>query len=344
VLQHVRPPRLSAAANWAPLARFIAAEDRLARRAAQGRFSAFFYEFCRFGVKQAWACLFGGAMVALIIATHLWYPRGAALARYDFLFLAALAIQVAMLAFRLETWEEAKVILLFHVVGTIMEIFKTSVGSWIYPEPAFFRIGGVPLFSGFMYAAIGSYMARAWRLFDFRFTRHPPLWTLFVLAGAIYVNFYSHHYTVDVRYALFAFAVLLFSRTVIHYRVWEEYRQMPLLLACFLTALFVWIAENIGTVTRTWTYPHQTAGWSMVSLGKLGSWFLLLFLSYALVAIVNRPRAFAGGDSDTASAHADLSKACASASNPSASHPASMNEPTPAAFKAASSSPGRPAR
>jgi uncharacterized membrane protein YoaT (DUF817 family) len=33
----------------------------------------------------------------------------------------------------------------------------------------------VPLFTGFMYAAIGSYIARCWRLFDFRFTRHPPL-------------------------------------------------------------------------------------------------------------------------------------------------------------------------
>ena len=41
-----------------------------------------------------------------------------------------------MLAFRLETWEEAKVIFVFHVVGTAMEIFKTSVGSWIYPEPS----------------------------------------------------------------------------------------------------------------------------------------------------------------------------------------------------------------
>ena len=91
--------------------------------------TAFCYEFLRFGVKQAWACLFGGAMVALLVGTYLWYPRAAALARYDFLFLAAVAIQIGMLAFKLETLEEAKVILLFHVVGTVMEIFKTGVGS-----------------------------------------------------------------------------------------------------------------------------------------------------------------------------------------------------------------------
>jgi uncharacterized membrane protein YoaT (DUF817 family) len=279
----------SAARIWAPLARFIEAEDRLGRWAEQPRARAWTYEFLRFGVKQAWACLFGGAMVTLLIATHLWYPRDAALARYDFLLLAAVGIQIAMLAFRLETVEEAKVILVFHVVGTIMELFKTSVGSWIYPEPSFFRIGGVPLFSGFMYASIGSYMARVWRLFDFKFTRHPPLWAIFLLAAAIYVNFYSHHYLVDLRLLLFAAAFVLFGRTFIHFKVWREHRRMPLLLACFLAALFVWIAENVGTVTQTWLYPNQATGWTMVSLGKLGSWFLLLILSYALVATVNRP-------------------------------------------------------
>ena len=284
-----RRPTKSAAALWAPLARYIEAEERLGRWAEQRPSTAFFYEFLRFGIKQAWACLFGAMMVALIVGTHLWYPRGAALARYDFLFLAALAIQAGMLAFRLETLEEAKVILLFHVVGTIMEIFKTGVGSWIYPEPNFFRIGGVPLFSGFMYASIGSYIARVWRLFDLRFTHHPPLWAVYALAAAFYANFYAHHYTVDVRYLLFAAAALLFGRTWIYFKIWRTYRRMPLLLACFLTALFVWIAENVGTLTKTWLYPHQMAGWSAVSVGKLGSWFLLLMISYALVAAVNKP-------------------------------------------------------
>ena len=31
-------------------------------------------------------------------------------------------------------------------------------------------------------------------------------------------------------------------------------------------------------------------GWSAVPVAKLGSWFLLLLISYALVAIVNRPQ------------------------------------------------------
>lgn len=303
----------SAAAGWAPLVRFIAVEARLARFAARRPATAFAYEFLRFGVKQAWACLFGGAMVALLIGTYLWYPRDAFLARYDFLFVMAVAIQAAMLAFRLETLDEAKVILIYHVVGTVMEVFKTDVGSWIYPEASIFHIGGVPLFSGFMYASIGSYIARSWRLFDFRFTRHPPLWSVEVLALAIYANFFGHHYVIDVRIALFAAAALLFGRTWIYYRIHYAYRRMPLLLGLFLVALFIWIAENLGTATRTWLYPHQMAGWSAVSLGKLGSWFLLLLISYALVAIVNRPRRLeqqhACGDEPQGSAAASTASA-----------------------------------
>jgi len=104
-------PTLSAAARWAPLARFIIAEERLGRWAEQRPATLFGYEFVRFGIKQAWACLFGAAMVAVITATYLWYPHHAWIARYDFIFLAALVIQAGMLEFRLETLEEAKVIL-----------------------------------------------------------------------------------------------------------------------------------------------------------------------------------------------------------------------------------------
>jgi uncharacterized membrane protein YoaT (DUF817 family) len=275
----------SAARLWAPLARFIDWEAELGERAeARGRFAHFAYEFVRFGVKQAWACLFGALMLALLIGTYLFYPKGAALARYDFLVIAAVAIQIAMLVFKMETWEEAKVIFVFHVVGTIMEIFKTSVGAWIYPEASVLRIAGVPLFTGFMYAAVGSYIARCWRLFDFRFDRHPPLWAISALAVAIYVNFFAHHYAWDARPLLFLAAVVLFGPCTIHFKVWKTHRHMPLLLGLVLVALFIWFAENIGTFTAAWAYPNQKHGWRMVGLAKLGSWFLLMIISYVLVA------------------------------------------------------------
>jgi uncharacterized membrane protein YoaT (DUF817 family) len=172
----------------------------------------------------------------------------------------------------------------------VMELFKTSVGSWIYPEPSLLRIGGVPLFTGFMYAAIGSYLARAWRLFDFRFARHPPLKSVSLLAAMIYVNFFSHHYLPDLRLGLIAATALLFGRTTVYFRVWRRYRQMPLLLGFALVALFIWFAENIGTGMSVWRYPSQAHRWSMVPIGKLEAWFLLMIVSYTLVAFVSRPR------------------------------------------------------
>jgi uncharacterized membrane protein YoaT (DUF817 family) len=288
-----RPParQESAARLWAPIERFVDLEERIGQRAeARGAVAAALYEFLRFGIKQGWACLFGGLMCALLIGTYLWYPRGAALPRYDFLFLSALGIQAMLLVLKMETLEEARTIFLFHLVGTAMELFKTHVGSWIYPEPSFFRIGGVPLFTGFMYAAVGSYLTRVWRLFDFRFTRHPPLAATAVLSVAIYVNFFTHHYIVDLRYVLFLATAVLFARTKVHFKVWRGHRWMPLLLGFFLVTLFIWFAENIGTFTGAWLYPSQLRGWSPVPPAKLGSWFLLMIISYVMVSAINRPQ------------------------------------------------------
>ena len=191
-----------------------------------------------------------------------------------------------MLAFRLETWAEAKVILIFHVVGTVMELFKTAAGSWIYPEASVLHIGAVPLFSGFMYAAVGSYIARVWRIFDFRYSAYPPRWATWVLAAAIYVNFFAHHWLPDIRLVLFAATILLFARTRVHFRNWRAHRWMPLLVGFGLVALFIWGAENIGTFAQAWTYPGQEHCWRMVSPAKLGSWFLLMLISFVLVELV----------------------------------------------------------
>jgi uncharacterized membrane protein YoaT (DUF817 family) len=279
----------SAAELWPPLARFVESDALLGRWASKSPARRFAYEFVRFGVKQAWACLFAAVMISLVILTRLYYPREAPIARYDFLFVAALAAQALLIAFRFESWREAGIIFVFHLVGTIMEVFKTAHGSWIYPESAFFRIEGVPLFTGFMYASIGSYMMRAWAVFDFRFTRHPPLWRVGALAVAIYANFFLHHFIVDARAALFLATLLIFWPTTIYYRIHHRWRRMPLLLAALLAACFIWFAENLGTYSHTWLYPGQLAGWTPVGVGKLGSWFLLQIVSYALIAFWLHP-------------------------------------------------------
>lgn len=244
------------------------------------------YEFLLFGFKQAWACLFGALMLALLLATHLFYPENASLHRYDFLTLSAITIQAGMLLFRLETWAEAKVIVIFHIVGTVMELFKTAAGSWVYPEASVLHIGAVPLFTGFMYASVGSYIARVWRIFDFRYTDYPPRWQTYVLAVAIYVNFFAHHWLPDIRWLLFAATALLFWKTRVYFRNWRVHRWMPLLIGFLLVALFIWFAENIGTFANAWRYPGQEKSWHMVSLAKMGSWYLLMIISFVLVSLV----------------------------------------------------------
>lgn len=261
-----------------------------ARLEAAQPVSGWTYEFLLFGFKQGWACLFGGLLLALLLGTYFFYPAHAALARYDFLVIGAVLIQIAMLAFRLESLDEAKVILAFHITGTIMELFKTAHGSWLYPEPGVLKIGAVPLFSGFMYAAVGSYIARVWRIFRFDFTSYPAHWTSWVLAVAIYINFFAHHWLPDMRMVLFAATGLLFWRTWVCFTVFRVRRRMPLLLGWFLVAAFIWGAENIGTFSHAWMYPGQEHGWQLVTPAKLGAWYLLMIVSFVLVSTIHRAR------------------------------------------------------
>jgi len=205
----------------------------------------------------------------------------------DFITIVAISMQVLLLVSRLETLEEARIILVFHVVGTVMEIFKTHVGSWNYPEPSYLRIADVPLFSGFMYASVGSFIARVWRIFDFQFDRFPRLRWQCILAMLIYINFFSHHYIIDIRNGLFVAAAILYGRTMIHFRADKEHRSMPLLLGLGLVALFIWFAENIATYANAWNYPSQEDGWHLVSMHTMGAWFLLMLISFVLVASVH---------------------------------------------------------
>lgn len=264
---------------------------RLQARADRTRAGRWTFEFLMFGLKQAWACLFGGAMLALLLGTHLAWPAHAPLARYDFLVLAAATIQAALLLLRMESRREALAILIFHVVGTAMELFKTRVGSWTYPEPSLLRLGGVPLFSGFMYASVGSFIARSWRIMDLRFTAYPPRWKTWLLAAAIYLNFFTHHWLPDARWILLAATAWLYRGTWVVFRPDRTFRRMPMLLAFVLIALFIYAGENLGTFSHAWLYPSQAHGWTMVGPQKLTAWLLLMIVSFVLVTTVSPPRA-----------------------------------------------------
>lgn len=255
--------------------------------AVRARLPGLFGEFVMFVFKQAWACLFGALLLFMIIATKLVWNPDWAFQRYDFLFLFAIATQALFLLFKLETWEEARVILLFHVTGTAMEWFKVYAGSWGYPEPGFFKLMGVPLFSGFMYASVGSYIARVIRIFSMRFAPYPPFWMTMLLAVAIYVNFFAHHFLPDIRLGLFAASLILYARTRVWFINTEHARWMPMPLAALLSSLALWVAENVGTATGTWLYSGQIKG-QAVSFAKLGSWYLLLYVAFVTVTVVSR--------------------------------------------------------
>nr|WP_269815614.1 DUF817 domain-containing protein [Parvularcula mediterranea] len=252
-------------------------------------------EFLVFGIKQAWACLFGGLILAAILLTALFWPENSPVARYDFLFAYALTVQVLFLVTKLERPQEALVIFIFHAVGTAMEVFKTGAGSWTYPEASMLRIGAVPLFSGFMYAAVGSYLARCMRVFEFRFDRYPARWQTFVVAGLIYANFFAHHYLPDIRWLLLAATAWIYRRTWVHYRVWRFRHKMPLLLGFALVALFIFLAENLATLAGIWLYPDQQEVWRPVSWQKYPAWFILMILSWALVTVVHPPKSSGDG-------------------------------------------------
>lgn len=280
-----------------PVARFTSVESlidgaahRLLARLPDRPAAAFLAEFLVFGAKQAWASLFGALLLLAIVATRVLYPDDALLARNDLLTILAVLIQIGMLAGRLETIGELRVILLFHVVGTVMELFKTDVGSWTYSPGGVLHLGAVPLFSGFMYAAVGSYMVRVVRLFDIRFERYPRRWLTAIVAIACYLNFFTHHYVLDVRWVLFAAIVVLYWPAVLVARVWRARLRLSVLVGFVLVALFIWIAENVATAGQAWIYPDQADGWTPVSLAKLGSWLLLMMISVVLVTWVYPPR------------------------------------------------------
>ena len=241
-------------------------------------------EFLYFGIKEARACLF----VALFFAAVFSIPRGGLLGlpRYDVLLVVALSIQAFMVWTKLETVDELKAITLFHLLGFALEVFKTSSGirSWAYPDFAYSKLLGVPLFSGFMYAAVGSYMIQAWRLLGLRVVHHPPYWMAGTVAIAIYANFFTHHYVGDYRWYIAACALGLYARSTVIFRPLDRDRRMPLLLGFVLIGFFIWLAENISTFFGVWRYPNQLGAWSAVHVGKWSSWSLLVIMTFTIVA------------------------------------------------------------
>jgi len=235
-----------------------------------------------FGYHQALSCIFPVVIFLTLALSKIISIPG--LYRYDFILLVCLITQYIMVKTKLETKDELKVICVFHLIGLILELYKVHFGSWAYPEEAWAKIGGVPLYSGFMYASVASYICQAWRRFHLRMNHWPKsMWTI-PLGAMIYLNFFTHHFIFDFRWVLTILLFVVFFRTNVKFIVRKTTYKMPLPLSFLLIGFFIWIAENIATFFGAWQYPNQQAAWSLVHFSKISSWFLLVVISIMIVA------------------------------------------------------------
>lgn len=239
-------------------------------------------QLVRFAWLEARSCVFAaGVFAGLAIALLFPLP----IADYDFLLGWCVVLTLGFWVVGLETWREVLVILGFHLLGLGLEVFKVAQGSWSYPGEGVLRVAGVPLFSGFMYAAVGSYICQAWRAFDLRVSHYRPLATT-VVAVAIYANFFTHHYWWDLWVLLAVSMIVALRRCRVHFTVGTRRHRMPLALSFLLIGQFLWLAENAATLLDAWKYPGQVEVWEAVHTSKIGSWALLVSMSFVLVATV----------------------------------------------------------
>lgn len=243
-------------------------------------------QLVHFGWQQALSCLFPVVIFASLAVTKM-VPLPF-LPRYDWLLVICLFMQWWMVRVGLETRDELKVITMFHLIGLALELFKVHMGSWAYPEAGYAKFFGVPLYSGFMYASVASYLCQAWRRLKVELVKWPPFSIVVPLAAAIYLNFFTHHYWFDVRWWLIGLVMLVFWSSSVIYEVNGTRYRMPLVVSFLLIGFFIWIAENIATFFGAWQYPNQAKAWSIVHLGKVSSWFLLVIVSFLIVATLKQ--------------------------------------------------------
>lgn len=238
-----------------------------------------------FGYLQALSCFFP---VCIFLALALSNQLHFGIARYDLLLLFCLGIQFIMYKTGLETRDEVYVITLFHIIGLVLEIYKVNRGSWSYPEEAVTKIAGVPLYAGFMYASVGSFICQAWRNLELDTMYWPRNLYAWIGAAAIYLNFFTNSWLPDMRLYITLGLVAIFWRTRFTFRLNHYTYRMHALLSFLLIGIFIWLAENIATFLGAWRYASQHAGWKMVSIHKITSWGLLVIISIILVGQLKR--------------------------------------------------------
>jgi uncharacterized membrane protein YoaT (DUF817 family) len=170
--------------------------------------------------------------------------------------------------------------------GCSLNYLRSTLVPGLIRKRAWTKIFDVPLYSGFMYASVASYMCQAWRRLNLQLYNWPRYGIVSILGFAIYLNFFTDHYIMDFRWILDGLIVILFFKTFITFTLRNKGYKIPLVLSFLLIGIFIWIAENLATFFGAWQYPNQQSGWHFVHLGKISSWLLLVIVSFIAVALL----------------------------------------------------------
>jgi uncharacterized membrane protein YoaT (DUF817 family) len=247
---------------------------------AESKAGFFFKQLFLFGYLQVLSCVFP---VIIFISLALSSAVDFDIPRYDFLLIICLLVQVIMYKTGLETRDEVYVITLFHLLGLVMELHKVDRGSWSYPEEAYTKFMGVPLYAGFMYASVGSYICQAWRNLSLSTISWPSAWAARIAGISIYLNFFTNAFIPDLRLYIGIFLFFVFLKTKFVFILNGRTYLIPAILSFFIIGFFIWTAENIATFFGAWKYAYQHTGWKMVAWHKITSWNLLVIVSIIIV-------------------------------------------------------------
>ncbi len=228
------------------------------------------------------ACTFPFALIACLAFTKFVSIPG--IPRYDLLFGLCLGIQILMVKAKMESWRDAGVVAVFHLLGLGLEIYKVNQGSWSYPEFSYLKVFGAPIYSGFMHGSVASFMCLAWKQFNLKSSG----WLLpnqsWPIAIVTYALFFMSQATTQFRLSTLVVVLLFFWQCKVHYTIHRQRYQMPMPLSFVLIGFMIWVAENIATYLGAWKYPYQLEVWQPVHAGKIVSWTLLMIVSLIIVA------------------------------------------------------------
>ncbi|GAA5024307.1 DUF817 domain-containing protein [Kitasatospora paranensis] len=237
-------------------------------------------QLLRLGWLQARSCAFAVALFAGMASVRL-LPAGP-IPPYDLLLVYGVSLTALSWLVGWESRRDVAAIAVCHLLGLVLELVKVGVGSWSYPEAALTKVAGVPLYSGFMYAAVGSYVCSAWRILEVQVSRYRPGVVTAVSAGA-YLDFLTDHWLPDLRWVLALTLFWVSAGSMVHFTVGRIRHRMPLALAFALIGFLLWLAENIATCLGAWRYPYQLPVWHPVMLGVWSSWALLVPVMFVLI-------------------------------------------------------------